>query len=80
MAKLLPHPPYLPHLAPSDFLLFPDLRKWLGGRTFASNAAVEQAVDGYFSRLDNIYFSDGLKGSEKQWNRCIELKSDYVEK
>ena len=30
--ELLPHPPYSPDLAPSDFFLFPNLKKWLGGK------------------------------------------------
>ena len=29
--ELLPHPPYLPDLAPSDFHLFPKLKIFLGG-------------------------------------------------
>jgi len=33
--ELLPHPPYLPDLAPSDFCLFPLLKKHLRGRQYA---------------------------------------------
>jgi histone-lysine N-methyltransferase SETMAR len=29
--KLLEHPPYSPHLAPSDFFLFPKLKLFLAG-------------------------------------------------
>src|SRR5436190_22178427 len=46
--ELLPHAPYSPDLAPSDYFLFPNLKKWLGGKRFANNEEVESAVDGYF--------------------------------
>ncbi|EFN63457.1 Histone-lysine N-methyltransferase SETMAR, partial [Camponotus floridanus] len=78
--ELLPHPPYSPDLAPSDFFLFPNLKKYLGGKKYKSNAEVENAVNQYFSGLDNQFFSDGLKGWEKRWTKCIELQGDYVEK
>ncbi|GIY64426.1 putative DD34D transposase [Caerostris darwini] len=44
---LLDHPPYSPDLAPSDFHLFQDLRKFVSGKRFASNEEVEIAVDEY---------------------------------
>ena len=35
--ELLPHPPYSPDLAPSDYYLFADLKKMLQGKRFYSN-------------------------------------------
>ena len=32
--ELLPHPAYLPDLAPCDYFLFPNLKKWFGGKRF----------------------------------------------
>jgi transposase len=34
--KILPHPPYSPDLAPSDFHLFPKMKKHLRGQRFSS--------------------------------------------
>ncbi|XP_033225859.1 uncharacterized protein LOC117178540 [Belonocnema kinseyi] len=31
--ELFPHPPYSPDLAPCEYHLFPNLKKWFGGRT-----------------------------------------------
>jgi histone-lysine N-methyltransferase SETMAR len=47
--ELLPHAPYSPDLAPSDYFLFPNLKKWLGGKRLANNEEVPSAVDGYFA-------------------------------
>ncbi|XP_076667941.1 histone-lysine N-methyltransferase SETMAR-like [Andrena cerasifolii] len=42
--ELLPHAPYSPDLTPSDYFLFPNLKKWLGGKRCANNEEVESAV------------------------------------
>jgi len=48
--RCLDHPPYSPNLAPSDYHLFPGLKKQLKGRHFSSNweviAAAETWSDG----------------------------------
>jgi transposase len=36
----LEHPPYSPDLAPTDYYLFPRLKKQLKGRHFSSDAEV----------------------------------------
>jgi len=43
------HPPYSPDLAPSDYHLFPGLKKQLIGRNFSSDAEVIAAAE---TRLD----------------------------
>ena len=47
--QYLDHPPYSPDLAPSDYDLFPALKKQLIGRHFSSEAEVIAAVE---TRLD----------------------------
>lgn len=78
--ELLPHPPYSPDLAPCDFFLFPNLKKWLGGKRFRSNDEVIAATEAYFNDFPKSYFLDGLLKLEYRWNKCKELKGDYVEK
>ena len=39
--ELLPHPPYSPDLAPSDYFLLPNLKKWLRGKRFYSNDEIK---------------------------------------
>jgi histone-lysine N-methyltransferase SETMAR len=78
--ELLSHPPYSPDLAPSDYFLFPNLKKWLGGKRFDSNDDVISQTKAYFEDLDKSYFLEGIKKLVKRWTKCIELKGDYVEK
>lgn len=78
--ELLPHPPYSPDLAPCDFFLFPNLKKWLGGKRFTTNEEVIAETKAYFEGFPKSYFLEGLKKLEYRWEKCIELKGDYVEK
>lgn len=78
--ELLPHPPYSPDLAPSDYYLFPNLKRWLCGKRFLSNEEVEWETDAYFGLLDKSYYLKGIEKLENHWTRCIELKGEYIEK
>jgi len=53
--QCLDHPPYSPDLAPSDYHLFPGLKKQLKGRHFSSKAEViadaETWLDGQHSEF-----------------------------
>lgn len=77
--ELLPHPPYSPDLAPSDYYLFPNLKRWLRGQRFSTNEEVEWETDAYFEGLEQDYYSKGIAMLEKRWIKCIELKGEYVE-
>jgi histone-lysine N-methyltransferase SETMAR len=73
-------PPYSPDLAPSDYYLFPNLKRWLCGKRFESNEEVEWETDAYFGRLDKSYYLKGIEKLTDRYTRCIELKGEYVEK
>ena len=59
--ELLPHPAYSPDLAPCDYFLFPNLKKWLGGRRFGSNEEVITETNAYFEGLEKTYYLEGTK-------------------
>jgi len=78
--ELLSHPLYSPDLAPCDFYLFPNMKKWLGAKHFASNEEVIAETEAYFKEFDQSYFLNGIKMLKYRWAKRIELKGDYVEK
>lgn len=77
---LLPHPPYSPDLAPSDYHLFPRLKKYLAGQKFSTDDDVKATVDAYFEELDSSEFYQGIEALDHRWSKCIEVAGDYVEK
>lgn len=78
--ELLEHPPYSPDLAPSDFHLFPHLKKFMRGQRFSSNEEVIAAVEAYFASLPDSHFREGILKLENRWDKCVELQGEYTEK
>ena len=78
--ELLEHPPYSPHLAPSDFCLFPKFKLFLADQRVSSNQEAIAAVEWYFADLTKNHYRDGIMALEHRWNKCISLKGNYVEK
>ena len=78
--ELIPHPAYSPDLAPSDFFLFPNLKKDIRGLYFRSDEEVVTAVEEWVNGKDPDFFSSGLMALEHRWSKCITLESNYIEK
>ena len=78
--EIIPHPPYSPDLAPSDFHLFPNLKKHVGGKRYSTDDDVMRAVEGYFGSLPKTVFWEGINKLQYRWGKCVRLGGDYVEK
>jgi len=59
--ELVRDPPYSPDLAPSDYYLFQNLEKLLGGKKFTSNSEIMDYVNDYFEDFDKLYFLESIK-------------------
>jgi histone-lysine N-methyltransferase SETMAR len=69
--ECLPHPPYSPDLAPSDFHVSGPLKEAMGGKYFRSD---EEAAGGarVAALSAKIIFSRGIHALPKRWNTCME--------
>ena len=54
--EILPHPPYSPDMAPSDFYQFPKLKSHLRGTQYGSNGGVIEAVNEYLGDQEKAFF------------------------
>ena len=77
--ELLPHPPYSPDIAPSDYWLFADLKKMLQGKRFGWNEEVIAETEAYFEAKDKSFYKHSIEKLEKIWNDCIALEGDYID-
>lgn len=78
--ELVDHPPYSPDLAPSDFFLFPNMKKHLAGKRYQTDDEVISAVEDFFGDQDESFYSNGIKALQHRWKKCVDLRGDYVEK
>jgi histone-lysine N-methyltransferase SETMAR len=72
--QCLDHPPYSPDLAPSDYHLFPGLKKQLKG---LHSSSLLPRRPGCTDIL--IFFLSGLRKLEQRGKKCIELRGECVE-
>ena len=78
--ELIPHPAYSPDLAPSNFFLFPNLKKDIRGLHFRSDEEVVTAVEEWVIGKDPDFFSSEMMALEHRWSKCITLEGNYIEK
>ena len=78
--ELLPHLPYSPDLAPSDFFLFPKLEKHLKAVYFNDSSEANQAAKTWLTKWSADYFKNGIIGWKHRLGKCIDLAGNYVEK
>jgi len=77
--QCLDHPPYSPDLAPSDYNLFPGLKKQMKGRHFSSEAEAIAAAESWLDLQQSEFFLSGLQKLEQRAKKCTELRGEYVE-
>ena len=53
--EVMPHSPYSPDLAPSDYHVFRSLQNHLNGKTFDSNEVVENELIQFFASKNQTF-------------------------
>lgn len=78
--EILPHPPYSPDLAPSDFFLFGPMKDSLRGQKFPDEKSLRSALKTWIKGQPKEWFESGLKKLPERWHKCVITDGDYVEK
>ena len=73
--KTVPHPPYSPDLAPSDFCLFPKLR----GCRYETIEEMKEVVTKVIDTLTQEDLYEAFQRLLERYNKCIAAGGDYFE-
>lgn len=76
---VLPHAPYSPDKAPSDFHLFRSLKNWLKGRKFNSTNDVRIGIQEFFDSKNAEFYARGIDGLVDRWEHIIAFDGDYCD-
>ena len=76
----LEHPPYSPDLAPSDFHLFPNLKKFLRGMHFNDDDHLQSCVRDWLFDQPETFYRRGIESLIDRCHKCIANNGSYVEK
>lgn len=75
---VLPHPPYSPDLAPSDYHLFRSIQNSLRDTHFRNEDDVKIHLDRFFSSKSASFWKNGIFSLKKRWGDVIERGGTYI--
>ncbi len=74
------HLAYSLDLPPSNYHLIPSQKRDLGGRHFAMEEDLQCVVVEFFVKQDTEWYCVGIYKLISRYNKCLDERSDYVEK
>lgn len=77
--EVLPHPPYSPDVAPSDYGLFRSMQHFLRGRRFKSFEDVEEACKEFFKSKPREWYFKQIRMLADRWQKIVDNDGLYFE-
>ena len=75
--EVLPHPPYSPDLAPTDFHLFLSLQNQLARKKFNNREEIESFINHFFETKNCDFYERGIRSLEERWLWVSNNNGDY---
>lgn len=76
--EVLPHPPYSPDLAPSDYYLFRSLSNALKDISFDKEDELQNWLHEWFASKPSRFFKQGFEKLPCRWEEVISNGGDYI--
>ncbi len=76
--EVLPHAPYSPDLAPSDYHLFRSLQHFLREKKFDDFESVKKGMESFFSLKSLDFYADGIFKLPSRWSQVVESGGEYI--
>lgn len=77
--EALPHPPYSPDLAPSDYHLFRSMAHGLADQHFANYEEVAKWLESWLASKGEKFYWEGIHNLPDRWSKCVESDGAYFE-
>jgi histone-lysine N-methyltransferase SETMAR len=77
--EVLPHPPYSPDIAPSDYHLFRTMQTVLSGERFRSREEIKIWLDNWIASKDQDFFTQGIRKLPERWANVVASDGAYFE-
>ena len=75
---LLPHPPYSPDIAPSDYHLFRSLKHFLCDKLFNCLGGVEIGLKDFFEQMTPDFYRPRIESLSERWGLVLDYDGIYI--
>lgn len=75
---VLPHPPYSPDIAPSDYHLFRALAAALAGENFQDENHLLYFLENWFASKGPEFFKRGIEKLPERWEEIVNNGGEYI--
>ena len=75
--EVLPHPPYSPDLALTDYHLFRSMSNHLSGLTFENENSIATWIEEFFDQKSPSFFKHGIDKLPERWKEVIDSGGEY---
>ena len=76
--EVLPHPPYSPDLAPTDYHLLRSLSNVMRRVSFNSDAELRACLDEFFESKSNNFYRKGIENLVERWEKVVDTNGEYI--
>ncbi|KAK6737090.1 hypothetical protein RB195_019653 [Necator americanus] len=76
--EVLPHPPYSPDLAPSDYNLFRSLQQHLEEKRYDDRDHLENDSRAFFTSKAPEFYAKGIRDLVRRWQKVVDVDGDYL--
>ena len=77
--EVLPHPPYSPDIAPSDYHLFRSMTHDLADQHFRSYEEAKNWVGSWIESKDESFFRRGIRMLPERWEKVVASDGQYFD-
>ena len=77
--EVLPHPPYSPDLAPTDFHLFRALQNHIANMQFNHTDHIITELETFFKEKPQSFYAHGIESLQQRWRDVIDVDGDCLE-
>jgi histone-lysine N-methyltransferase SETMAR len=77
---VLPHPPYSPDLARSDYHLFSPLKDAIRGKNFEDGEEIISEVKRWLRQRPAEWYREGIQTLTSRWRKATDSEGDHIEK
>ena len=74
----IPHPPYSPDLAPTDYHLYRSLSNYLSEKKFNDESQIKMDLVNFFDQKTQEFYESGILSLPERWQQVIDSNGAYI--